>query len=161
MPIFGSVATDLILAGMSGVRVLKPPWACQRAGEVQLLLVFRPLLVGVRCASGGADWVAGLLVAVVLVSYVWVSRRDAVDVASAQFFVNSSLPHVLLFRRRVKSVAGVLKDIRQHGFSQGRWDVLYGYWSAVCRRGPCGPLHSLEPWVHWIPLFARLLDVDF
>ena len=27
----------------------------------------------------------------------------------------------------------------------------HSYWGAVCRQGPCGPLRSLEPWVHWIP----------
>ena len=28
---------------------------------------------------------------------------------------------------------------------------MYGRWDAVCRQGPCGPLRSFEPWVHWIP----------
>ena len=40
------------------------------------------------------------------------------DVGAAQYFVNSSLVPVLLSRRRLKSVADVLKGIRQHGLSQ-------------------------------------------
>ena len=47
-----------------------------------------------------------------------VSQSDEVDVQSAQYFVNSSLAPVLLFRRRLKSVADVLKGIRNHGFTQ-------------------------------------------
>ena len=80
-----------------------------------------------------------------------VSQGDEVDVSWAQFFVNSSLAAVLLLRRRVKSVADVLNSIRQHGFSQGRWDALLGRWKAVCCQVPCGPLRSLEPWVRWVP----------
>ena len=38
-----------------------------------------------------------------------VSRDDDLDVASAQFFVNSSLAPVFLRKRRLKSVADVLK----------------------------------------------------
>ena len=41
------------------------------------------------------------------------------DAASAQFFVNSSLASVRLFRRRIKSVADVLKGIRHHGIGTG------------------------------------------
>ena len=80
-----------------------------------------------------------------------VSQGDEVDAESAPFFVNSSLAPVLLFRRRLKSVADVLKGIRQHGFTQARRDALQEYWSAVCRHGPCGPICSLDPWVGWIP----------
>ena len=43
-----------------------------------------------------------------------VGQGDEVDVSTVQFFVNSSRASVLLFRRRVKSVADVLKGIRQH-----------------------------------------------
>ena len=67
------------------------------------------------------------------------------------FFVNSSLSPVLLFRRRLKSVADVLKGIRSKGFTQSRWDALIGYWGAVCRHGPCGPISSLHPWENWLP----------
>ena len=27
----------------------------------------------------------------------------------------------------------------------------WGYWRAVCRHGPCGPLSSLHPWDNWVP----------
>ena len=77
-----------------------------------------------------------------------VSRGDEIDVSSAKYFVNSSLAPALLRRRRIKSIADVLKGIRQHGFSPSRWDALHRYWSAVCRQGP---VLSLEPWVHWVP----------
>ena len=77
-----------------------------------------------------------------------VSHGDEVDVHCAQYFVSSSLSPVLLFRRRLKSVADVLKGIRSKGF---RWDALLRYWGAVCRHGPCGPISSLHPWDNWIP----------
>ena len=70
----------------------------------------------------------------------------------AQYFVHSSLSPVLLFRRRLKSVADVLRGIRSKGFTQSRWDALVRYWVAVCRLGPCGPISSLRPWDDWIPL---------
>ena len=80
-----------------------------------------------------------------------VSQGDEVDVHCAQYFVNSSLALVLLFRRRLKSVADVLKGIRNKGIPQSRWDALLRYWGAVCRHGPCGPISSLHPWDNWIP----------
>ena len=80
-----------------------------------------------------------------------VSQGDEVDVHCAQYFVNSSFAPVLLFRRRLKSVADVLKGIRCKGFTQSRWDALLGHWDAVCRHGPCGPISSLHPWDGWIP----------
>ena len=67
-----------------------------------------------------------------------------VDVHCAQYFVNSSLSAVLLFRRRLKSVADVLK--RYSGvrgslsLRSGALSKVIG--SAVCRHGPCG-LHFL------------------
>ena len=69
----------------------------------------------------------------------------------AQYFVHSSLSPVLLFRRRLKSVADALKGIRSKGFTQSRWDALLRYWGAVCRHGPCGLISSLRPWDDWIP----------
>ena len=80
-----------------------------------------------------------------------VCQNDEVDKHCAQFFVNSSLSPVLLFRRRLKSVADVLKGIRSKGFTQSRWDALLRYWGAVCRHGPCGPTSSLHPWENWVP----------
>ena len=46
----------------------------------------------------------------------------------SQYLVNSSLAPVVLFRRRLRSVADVLKGIKNKGFSQSRWDALLGYW---------------------------------
>ena len=80
-----------------------------------------------------------------------VSRGDDVDVHCAQHFVHSSLSPVLLFLRRLKSVADILKGIRSKGFTQSRWNALLRYWGAVCRHGPCGPISSLRPWDDWIP----------
>ena len=80
-----------------------------------------------------------------------VYQGDEVDRNCAQFFVNSSLSPVLLFRRRLKSVAEVLKGIRDKGFTQSRWDALLMRWGAVCRHGPCGPISSLHPWENWVP----------
>ena len=76
---------------------------------------------------------------------------DEVDKHCAQFFVNSSLSPVLLFRRRLKTVADVLKGIRSKGFTQSRWDALLRYLGAVCRHGPCGPISSLNPWGNLVP----------
>ena len=72
-------------------------------------------------------------------------QGDEVDKHCAQFFVNSSLSPVLLFRRRLKSVADVLRGIRSKGFTQSRRDALVRYWGVVCRHGPCGPISSLHP----------------
>ena len=80
-----------------------------------------------------------------------ICQGDVADKQCAQFFVNSSLSPVLLFRRRLKSVADVLKGIKSKGFTQARWNALLGYWGAVCRHGPCGPITSLHPWDDWIP----------
>ena len=79
-------------------------------------------------------------------------QGDEVDMHCAQYFVNSSLSPVLLFRRRLKSVADVLKGIRSNGFTQTRWDALLRYFGAVCRHGPCGPITSLHPWDSGVPL---------
>ena len=57
--------------------------------------------------------------------------------SSSLYRANSSLALVVLFRRRLKSVADVLKGIRNKDFY---------YWEAVCRDGSCGPISSLDPW---------------
>ena len=75
-----------------------------------------------------------------------VSQGDEVDRNCAQFFVNSSLSPVLLFRRRLKSVAGVLKGIRDKGFAQSRW----GRFGSVL--GGC-----LSPWSMWSHFFSSSL----
>ena len=74
------------------------------------------------------------------------SQGDEVNVHCAQYFVNSSLAPVVLFRRRLQSDADVLEGIKNQDFTQSRWDALLGYWEAVCRHGPCGPVSSLDPW---------------
>ena len=48
-------------------------------------------------------------------------------------------------------MADVLKGIWNRGFCQSRWNALLGFWEAVCRHGPCGPISSLYPWDKWIP----------
>ena len=73
-----------------------------------------------------------------------VCQDDEVDKDCAQYFVNSSLSPLLLFRWRLKSVADVLKGIRSKGFTQSRWDALLRYWGAVCRHGPLGGLGGLD-----------------
>ena len=73
-----------------------------------------------------------------------VSQSDEADVHCAQYFVNSSLAPIVLFRRRLKSVADV-KGIRDKGFTHSRWNALLGYWEAVCRHGPCGLISSQDP----------------
>ena len=78
-------------------------------------------------------------------------QGDEVDEHCAQFFGNSSLSPVLLFRGRLKSVVDVLKGIRSKGFTQSRCGVLLRYWGAACHHGPCGPISSLHPWDNWVP----------
>ena len=63
-----------------------------------------------------------------------------VDRNCAQFFVNSSLSPVLLFRRRLKSVASVLKGIRDKGFTQSLggmlWFSIGGLFVSMVHVGP-------------------------
>ena len=54
-------------------------------------------------------------------------QSDDVDRRCAQFLINSSLSPVLLFSRRLKSVADVFKGIRSKGVTQSRWDALLRY----------------------------------
>ena len=88
--------------GTSGVRVLKLVFYELLIGRAALLLlVSRHLFVGVLCVSGDIDWrcrAAGNSGASKLYG---VSQEDEVDVASAQYFVNSSHAPVLLLRRAV------------------------------------------------------------
>ena len=55
-----------------------------------------------------------------------VSQGDDVDVSSAQYFVNSSLAPVILFRRRLKSVADVLKAFVNTGSHRIGWMPCIG-----------------------------------
>ena len=72
------------------------------------------------------------------------SQGDEVDSNCAQFFVHSSLSSVLLFRRRLKSVADVLKGIRDKGFTQARWDALVGFWEL------CVDMDLVDPFLLFI-----------
>ena len=108
------------------------------------LLRIRSWRLGGRAFGGGAGRLH------------WISQNGEVDVQSPKYFVNSSLAPVLLFRRRLKSVADVLKGIWNHGFTQSGWAALPGYWNAVCRHGPCGPICSLHPWDQWVPPYLHV-----
>ena len=107
-------------------------WAYHRAGAL-LLLVSRHLLVGVLCISGDVD-LGGRAVGNSGASKLYgVSQENEVDVASAQYFVNSSLAPELLLRREGKSVADVLEGIRQRGFlrADGMRCIGFGVLSVV------------------------------
>ena len=86
--------------------------------EDPLKLAALPFLAEVCYGFVTGVWRAELLAVRVLVGLYRVSNGDEVDVHCAQYFVNSSLCPVLLFRRRLKSVADVLRGIRSKGFTQ-------------------------------------------
>ena len=83
-----------------------------------------PFLVEVGCLSVagvlGGRAVGGKGASRVVFGLVRVMR---LMVACAQFFVSSTLAPVLLFRRRIKSVADVLEGIRQHGLTPSNWEA--------------------------------------
>ena len=117
-----------------------------------MLLATLPFLVEVSYVFVAGVLEVKPLVAGALAGCIVFLRVTRLIVTVPSFFVNSSLSPVLLFRRRLKSVADVLKGIRNKGFTQSRWDALVRYWGAVCRHGPCGPISSLHPWDDWLPL---------
>ena len=51
-------------------------------------------------------------------------HAEPVDVATAGFFINSTLSPVLRFRRRMKLVGDVVKGMKNHGFTEDRWTAL-------------------------------------
>ena len=69
--------------------------------------------------------------------------------------VPSSLSaHLLLLLFSFVGVSNLLRMfLRVPGtrFNHSWWDALVGYWGAVCRHGPCGPISPLGPWKRWIP----------
>ena len=79
-----------------------------------------------------------------------VSQGDVLDASSAQFFVNSSLAPVLLFRWRLKSVADVLEGNRQHGFTPTRLDALQSWFQCEisCVFFVCGACCSWKKHTH-------------
>ena len=97
------------------------------------LRIRRRRLGGRAVGGSGASWLKR------------VSQGDVVDASSTQFFVNSSLAPVLLFRGRLKSVADVIRGIRQHGFPQTRWNALHGFGVPFVVRVLVGLC------VHWSP----------
>ena len=119
--------------------------------EDPLKLAILPFLVEVCYEFVAGVWEAGLSVAGDLVGYIGLVRVMRLMCIVAQYFVNSSLYPVLLIRRRLKSVADVLKGTRSKGFTQSRRDALLRYWGAVRRHGLCGLISSLHPWDNWIP----------
>ena len=116
-------------------------------GLVDPLRLAAPLFLVEVCSVFVAGvWEVGLLVAVVLVGCI-----GPVMGIRLMCIVLSTLSTLLvLFRRRLKSVADVLKGIKDQGFTSSRWNALQCHWEAVCRHGPCGPISSLDPWDKWI-----------
>ena len=107
--------------------------------EVLLKLAALPFLVEVCYGFVAGVWEAKLLAArdpVGCIGPAMVMRWMCIVLSSS---LTPPLAPVVLFRRRLKTVADVLKGIRSRGFTQSRWDALFGYyWDAVCRHGPCG-----------------------
>ena len=138
-------------------------WSCLRVGAprlfylalilrlvVPLWLAALLLLEEVCYVFVGDVLEAELLVAEDLVGCKGLIGVMMLMVKSAKYFVNSSLVSVLLFRRRLKSVADVLKGIRSNGFIQSWREALVRYWNAVCCDGPCGPFCPFTPWDEWV-----------
>ena len=101
--------------------------------EVLLMLADLPFLEEVCYVFVAGVWEAELLVARPRAGYIVLAKMMRLIIIVLSFFINSSLSPVLLFRRRLKSVADVLKGFRSKGFTQSRWDALIRYWDAVCR----------------------------
>ena len=134
----------LMIFGLFGVKML-------RLVYFGLILLLEVLLLVTTLSFLGGDPHVLVTGDLEVKPFVVGAQGDEVDSNCAQFFVNSSLSPVLLFRRRLKSVADVLKGIRSKGFTQSRWDTLVRYWGGVCRHGPCGPISTLHPWDIWLP----------
>ena len=60
------------------------------------------------------------------------SQGDEIDVHCSQYFVNFSLAPVVFFRRHPKSVADVLKGIRNKGFSLSLGGMLCWVFGVLC-----------------------------
>ena len=115
------------------------------------MLAALPFLAEVCYGFVAGVWEAELLVVQFLVDSIGLVRVMMLMCTVLNTLFIPLLSPVLLFRRRLKSVADVLKGIRRKGFTQSRWDALLRYWGAVCRHGPCGPISSLHHWDDWIP----------
>ena len=119
--------------------------------EVLLLLAALPFLEEVYYVFVAGVWEAELLVARAPAGYIVLAKMMRLINIVLSSLSTLLFLLCLLFRRRLKSVADVLKGIRSKGFTQSRWDALLRYWGAVCRHGPCGPISSLHPWENWVP----------
>ena len=58
---------------------------------------------------------------------------------------------MILFRRRLHSVADVFTGVGKSGLSTARWQALMLWWAVVCRQWPTGPVTTLEPWKDGLP----------
>ena len=91
--------------------------------EVPCKLAALPFLVEVCYGFVAGVWEAKLLAAGVLVSCIGLARV----IRLVCIVLSTSLAPVVLFRRRLKSVADVHKGIRSKGFTQSWWvDALLG-----------------------------------
>ena len=135
----------LMIFGPFGAKIRRLVYSGHIVGQVvPLLLAAVPFWEEVCYEFAVGVLGVELLVAGDRAGCIRVSQGDDVDVHCAQYFVNSSLAPVVLFRRRLQSVADVLEGIRNKGFTQSRFSALLGY-------GSCGPISSLRPWDDWIP----------
>ena len=81
-----------------------------------------------------------------------VSHSDEVDVRSAPHFVTSSLAPVVLFRRRLKSVADNLKGIRRSGLLRLGGRLCWGFWMqcVVMVLVVRSALHPGDEWIRMV-----------
>ena len=122
-----------MIFGLSGVGMLERVYFGPFLGlEVPLKLAALLFLVEVCYVFVAGVWEA--------VGCIGLTMVMLISIVLSILLIPLSL--VLLFRRRLMSVADVLKGIRNKGFTQSRWDALLGFWDSVCRHGPCGPISS-------------------
>ena len=98
------------------------------------------------------DWVVGVTI-VFIVLIVLMSLMSLI----LAFSYNSSLAPVLRFRRRFVSVCNVLKEIKEHGFSEARIAALWYRWHAVVRMD----LLALSPRLSLGPIGSLLTFMGF
>ena len=139
-----------MIAGPSGARMLRLAHLGRIVGlVVPLRLAALPFLEEVCFAFVVGVWEEELWAAVVLADCLGSATVMRLISVLLSISSNSSIAPVLLFRRRLKSVAFVLKGMRNRGFPQARWEALLSFGDAACRQCPCGPICSLHPWDGW------------
>ena len=114
---------------------------------VPLKLAVLPFSVEVCYVFVAGVWEVELLVAVVLEGCIGPVK----EMRLMCIVLGTLLTLLFLLLYSLKSVADVLEGIEDKGFTSSRWNALLGYWEAVCRYGPCGPISSLDPRDRWIP----------